>query len=192
MEVFHTNEALQRGADRGQVARGREAPGERTDGPARRQPPRARLLLAAPRQPPRPSQLGAVRLPRPSRARLLRRPGTGRDRRRRRSALRSRPRSYDRDLSDLIGELSTRSDTFRTRWAAHNVRYHDTGSKRFHHPLVGELNLTYETMQLVADTGLMLFVYTAEPGSKSEEAMNLLASWAATPEEAEAPNRTDR
>ena len=96
---------------------------------------------------------------------------------------------YDRDLSDLIGELSTRSDTFRTRWAAHNVRYHDTGSKRFHHPIVGELDVTYETMQLVADAGLLLFVYTAEPGSKSAEAMDLLASWVATPEEAEAPNR---
>jgi transcriptional regulator with XRE-family HTH domain len=99
---------------------------------------------------------------------------------------------YDRDLSDLVGELSTRSETFRTRWAAHNVRYHDTGSKRFHHPIVGEVNLTYETMQLVADAGLMLFVYTAEPGSKSEAAITLLASWAATPEEAEAPNPSDR
>jgi transcriptional regulator with XRE-family HTH domain len=99
---------------------------------------------------------------------------------------------YDRDLSDLIGELSTRSDTFRTRWAAHNVRYHDTGSKRFHHPIVGELDLTYETMQLVADAGLTLFVYTAEPGSKSAEAMNLLASWAVTPEETGAPNRSGR
>jgi transcriptional regulator with XRE-family HTH domain len=99
---------------------------------------------------------------------------------------------YDRDLTDLVGELSTRSDTFRTRWAAHNVRYHDTGSKRFHHPIVGELDLTYETMQLVADAGLMLFVYTAEPSSKSAAAMNLLASWAATPDEAEAPNLSDR
>jgi transcriptional regulator with XRE-family HTH domain len=87
---------------------------------------------------------------------------------------------YDRGLSDLVGELSTRSETFRTRWAAHNVRFHDTGSKRFHHPVVGELSLTYETMQLAADAGLMLFVYTAEPGSKSDEALNLLASWAAT------------
>jgi transcriptional regulator with XRE-family HTH domain len=87
---------------------------------------------------------------------------------------------YDRGLSDLVGELSTRSETFRTRWAAHNVRFHDTGSKRFRHPVVGELSLTYETMQLAADAGLMLFVYTAEPGSKSDEALNLLASWAAT------------
>ena len=53
---------------------------------------------------------------------------------------------YDRDLSDLVGELSTQSELFRTRWAAHNVRYHDTGTKRFHHPVVGDLTLTYETM----------------------------------------------
>ncbi len=99
---------------------------------------------------------------------------------------------YDRDLSDLVGELSTRSETFRTRWAAHNVRFHDTGSKRFHHSVVGDLNLTFETMQLVADAGLMLFVYTAEPGSKSEEALNLLASWAATLDETAPANVTDR
>jgi transcriptional regulator with XRE-family HTH domain len=90
---------------------------------------------------------------------------------------------YDRELSDLIGELSTRSEVFRTLWAAHNVRTHDTGSKRFHHPVVGELNLTFEAMELVADPGLTMFVYTAEPGSKSEEALNLLGSWTATPEE---------
>ena len=88
---------------------------------------------------------------------------------------------YDRGLSDLVGELSTRSETFRTRWAAHNVRFHDTGGKRFHHPVVGELQLTYETMHLSADEGLMMFVYTAEVGSKSEEALDLLASWSATP-----------
>ena len=87
---------------------------------------------------------------------------------------------YDRDLSDLVGELSTRSETFRTLWAAHNVRRHDTGVKRFHHPVVGELSLTFDTMELVADPGLRLFVYTAEPGSKSEEALSLLASWTAT------------
>ena len=89
---------------------------------------------------------------------------------------------YDRGLSDLVGELSTRSDLFRTRWAAHNVRYHDTGTKRFHHPIVGELTLTYETMVLVADAELTMFVYTAEAGSKSEESLDLLASWTATPE----------
>jgi hypothetical protein len=98
---------------------------------------------------------------------------------------------YDRGLSDLIGELSTRSDTFRTRWAAHNVRFHGTGVKRFHHPVVGDLELTFETMGLAADAGLMLFVYTAEPGSKSEEALNLLASWAATLDQVEPSRVTD-
>ena len=94
---------------------------------------------------------------------------------------------FDRDLSDLIGELSTQSELFRIRWAAHNVRIHDTGTKRFHHPVVGDLNLTYETMTLAADSGLTMFAYTAERGSKSEQALNLLASWVATQEqEAEA------
>lgn len=90
---------------------------------------------------------------------------------------------YDRDLSDLVGELSTRSELFRTLWAAHDVRTHDTGTKGFHHPLVGELTLSFESMELVADPGLAMFVYTAEPGSRSEQALNLLASWAATPDE---------
>lgn len=89
----------------------------------------------------------------------------------------------DRALSDLVGELSTRSETFRTLWAAHNVRQHDTGIKAVHHPLVGEVTFTYESMELVADPGLTMFVYTAEPGSKSEQALNLLGSWAATPDE---------
>jgi hypothetical protein len=87
------------------------------------------------------------------------------------------------DLSDLVGELSTRSELFGTLWAAHDVRTHDTGTKRIDHPLVGELNLSFEAMQLVADDGLTMFVYTSEPGSKSEQALNLLAGWTATPDE---------
>ncbi len=89
---------------------------------------------------------------------------------------------YDRALSDLVGELSTRSEAFRTWWAAHNVRYHQTGTKRLHHPVVGELELSYEVMELSADTGLRLAIFTAEPGSRSEQALDLLASWAATPD----------
>jgi len=87
---------------------------------------------------------------------------------------------YDRALSDLVGELSTQSQAFRSKWAAHNVRYHDSGTKRLHHPFVGDLEMTYEAMELSADSGLTMFAYTAEPASKSEEALNLLASWAAT------------
>ena len=89
---------------------------------------------------------------------------------------------YDRETSDLIGELSTRSELFRTLWAAHNVRTHDTGIKHVHHPLVGELNLNFEAMELVADPGLTMFLYTADPGSKTEQGLNLLASWSATPD----------
>jgi hypothetical protein len=92
---------------------------------------------------------------------------------------------YDRKLQDLIGELSTRSDAFRVRWAAHDVRFHQTGSKRLHHPVVGELEISYETMTLDADEGLRLALYTAEPGSASQQALDLLASWTATPELAE-------
>jgi transcriptional regulator with XRE-family HTH domain len=92
---------------------------------------------------------------------------------------------YDRGLSDLVGELSTRSDEFRTRWAAHNVRIHRTGVKQFHHPVVGDLSLTYEMMELVADAGLAILAFSAEPGSRSEQGLNLLGSWAATLEQGE-------
>ncbi len=90
---------------------------------------------------------------------------------------------YDRGLTELVGELSTRSEAFRTRWAAHEVRFHRTGSKRLHHPVVGDLDLTYEAIEFPSDPGLTLLVYTAEPGSPTEDALALLASWAATPDE---------
>src|SRR3954462_3365794 len=88
---------------------------------------------------------------------------------------------YDRQLSDLIGELSTRSAEFRVRWAAHNVRYHRTGTKRIHPPVVGDLDLAYESMDLSADDGLSIAIFAAEPGSATEQALDLLASWTATP-----------
>ena len=91
---------------------------------------------------------------------------------------------YDRDLSDLVGELSTQSEEFRIHWAAHNVRLHDTGDKDYHHPVVGDLTLTYNRLDLSADEGLTITVWTAEPGSKSAEALNLLGSWAATLDQA--------
>jgi transcriptional regulator with XRE-family HTH domain len=89
---------------------------------------------------------------------------------------------YDRQLSDLIGELSTRNEEFRVRWAAHNVRFHRTGSKRIQHPVVGGLELSYETMALSADDGLSIAIFTAEPNSASQQALDLLASWTATPQ----------
>jgi hypothetical protein len=92
---------------------------------------------------------------------------------------------YDKDLTDLIGELSTRSEEFRTRWARHDVKYHRTGRKRLHHPIVGDLDLdlSLEALDLPADPGLRINVYTADPGTPSEDALKVLASWAATQRE---------
>ena len=87
---------------------------------------------------------------------------------------------HDKKLAELIGELSMRSDEFRTRWAAHNVRRHYTGTKHFRHPVVGPLELTFVQTELDEDTGLTLTVYPAVPGSATDEALKLLASWAAT------------
>lgn len=98
---------------------------------------------------------------------------------------------YDRALTDLIGELSTRSEAFRTWWAAHNLRLHRAGVKRLHHPLVGDLTPAYESMELTASTGLRLNAYTAESGSPSQDALNLLASWTATPEQQSAARSSE-
>jgi transcriptional regulator with XRE-family HTH domain len=84
---------------------------------------------------------------------------------------------YDRDL---IGELSTRSEEFRQHWAKHDVRFHISGVKRFHHSQVGDLELNYERLDVVFDSGLTIFTYTADPGTRSAEALSLLGSWAAT------------
>ena len=82
--------------------------------------------------------------------------------------------SYDRALSDLVGELSTQSEEFRTRWAAHNVRQHYTGSKRVRHPAVGDIEFTYEIVGVSTDSDLRLVVYTTQPGSTSQCALKLL------------------
>ena len=79
-----------------------------------------------------------------------------------------------------MGELATRSDAFRTHWAAHNVRFHASAVKHFDHPVVGELSLSFNRLDIAADHGLTLFTYAAEPGSRSEQALNLLGSLAAT------------
>ncbi|KQU28643.1 MULTISPECIES: helix-turn-helix transcriptional regulator [unclassified Rhodococcus (in: high G+C Gram-positive bacteria)] len=86
---------------------------------------------------------------------------------------------HDKGLQDLVGELSTRDETFRKLWGAHNVRTHGAGKKRFNHPVVGEVHLAYEELVVTADPGSILMVYTAEPGSPSAERLRLLGSWAA-------------
>jgi hypothetical protein len=91
-------------------------------------------------------------------------------------------RPHDAQLRELVGELSTVSEEFRTRWAAHDVRIHHNGAKQFNHPVVGTVDLTYCTLELPTEdrADLRMTIYTAEPGSPSEDALKLLASWAAT------------
>jgi transcriptional regulator with XRE-family HTH domain len=87
---------------------------------------------------------------------------------------------YDRELTDLVGQLSARSEEFRQHWAKHDVRFHISGVKRYHHAQVGDLELNYERLDVVLDTGLTIFTYTAEPGTRSAEALSLLGSLVAT------------
>jgi transcriptional regulator with XRE-family HTH domain len=97
---------------------------------------------------------------------------------------------HDRAMQDLVGELSTRSEVFRRLWAAHDVRTHGAGTKRFHHPIVGDLTLAYQELAITDQPGLVMLVYTAEPGTSSAERLGLLASWAAPAAVAAGP-RTD-
>lgn len=87
---------------------------------------------------------------------------------------------HDKALTDLIGELTTRSDEFARRWARHDVKLHRSGVKHLRHPLVGELALPYEAMELSADPGLRINIYAPEPDSREQEALGLLAGWADT------------
>jgi hypothetical protein len=87
---------------------------------------------------------------------------------------------HDKDMHDLVGELSTRSEEFRRRWSSHNVRYHGAGTKHFRHEAVGDLALAYESVDMISEPGFTLTLYAAEPGSPTEQNLKLLASWAAT------------
>ena len=90
---------------------------------------------------------------------------------------------HDKDLIQLVGELSTRSELFRQRWASQDVRYHRSGRKRLRHPVVGQLDLDYEAMELLSDPGLVLNMYTAAAGTPTSDALKILASWVAGQEQ---------
>lgn len=84
---------------------------------------------------------------------------------------------HDRGLTDLVGELSTRSEEFRVWWASHNVKFHNTSTKTLRHPVVGEFEVTGESLVLPGDPGLTIVTYTVEPASRSAQALDFLASW---------------
>ena len=90
---------------------------------------------------------------------------------------------HDQDLIALVGELSTRSELFRQRWASQDVRYHRSGRKRLRHPVVGQLDLDFEALELPSEPGLQLNIYTAAAGTPTADGLRLLASWAASQEE---------
>ncbi|MGV9824008.1 MULTISPECIES: MmyB family transcriptional regulator [unclassified Gordonia (in: high G+C Gram-positive bacteria)] len=100
---------------------------------------------------------------------------------------------HDQELIQLVGELSTRSEVFRRRWASQDVRFHRSGRKRLRHPAVGQLDLDFEGMELPSEPGLQLNVYTAAAGTPTADGLRLLASWAASEEhldtELAAPHR---
>jgi transcriptional regulator with XRE-family HTH domain len=96
---------------------------------------------------------------------------------------------HDQHLVNLIGELSMRSDPFRTWWAAQDVYVHQHGTKRFHHPAIGDLDLDYEAFDLPGEQTLTLLTYSAEPGTPSGDGLQLLATWAARKTDAPAQAR---
>jgi hypothetical protein len=92
----------------------------------------------------------------------------------------------DTHLTDLIGELVTRSDAFSSRWSAHDVRLHNSGTRHIRHPDAGDLEFTYEAVNLPDYPGWTMFAYTSAAGSATEERIQLLGSLASTPSGARA------
>ncbi|MEV7548692.1 helix-turn-helix transcriptional regulator [Amycolatopsis sp. NPDC089917] len=89
---------------------------------------------------------------------------------------------HDEKLIALVGELSTRSELFRRRWASQDVQLHRSGHKRVRHPAVGRLDLDVESMEMPAEPGLLLNVYTAPAGTATADGLALLTAWAADQE----------
>ena len=150
---------------------------QRTHGPARHQPARpchARLALRTLTR--AGAELRPLHLPRRGLAPVL--PRLGHRRRHRVAILRTEAGRDPHDplMHDLVGELATRSEEFRRRWASHDVRLHGAGTKTFHHTAVGDLELAYESVDMVSDPGLTLTIYAAEPASRTAEALALLGS----------------
>jgi transcriptional regulator with XRE-family HTH domain len=138
--------------------------------------------------PRRPANLAPVHLPRRAIRAFL--PRLGRHRPPGRGQLRAEAGRgpEDQALTELVGELSLRSQEFRERWAAHDVEYYRSGIQPFHHPVAGDLDLEYDALEIPADPGQTIIAYSAEPGSAARDALDLLANWAATYHQADQPD----
>ena len=97
---------------------------------------------------------------------------------------------HDRALAGLVGELSVRSQQFRELWAGHDVVYYRSGVQPFHHPQAGDLDLDYDALEIPADPGQTIIAYSAKPGSAARDALDILASWAATQHQDGQPEMT--
>lgn len=75
-------------------------------------------------------------------------------------------RPHDNRLTALVGELAARGAEFRERWASHDVYRHSTGAKKLNHPIVGELELSFEAMRFPADEDLTMVAYSAHQGPR--------------------------
>jgi hypothetical protein len=96
---------------------------------------------------------------------------------------------HDRALTGLVGELSIRSQQFRELWAGHDVVYYRSGVQPFHHPQAGDLDLDYDALEIPADPGQTIIAYSAKPGSAAHDALDILASWAATQHQTGQPGK---
>ena len=86
----------------------------------------------------------------------------------------------DPRLAALVGELSVQDRQFRQWWAAQHVASKGFGRKILRHPVAGELVLDWDTLVLATDPEQQLIIWTAEPGSPTEDGLRFLASWSAT------------
>jgi hypothetical protein len=93
----------------------------------------------------------------------------------------------DPRLTDLVGELSVRSELFRRLWARHDVRARRCGTSVIDHPQVGPLELRFESLSISGGNGQLLVIKHAEPGSTTAQGLALLASMIA---EGEGDRRT--
>lgn len=98
---------------------------------------------------------------------------------------------HDPQLAPLVDDLAARDTDFRRWWAEHDVFVREHGTKCYHHPLVGDLELGYEALKPAGEPDLIFGTHTVEPNSPSAEALALLSSWHATSTDGQAQTSSE-